>query len=73
MEWEFWVGGGKAGDEILLVGADGTFRGIASMTMWRCELEIDVLFMHVVAKCLACFVVELLQFRLETSFFKAVE
>ena len=72
-EREFWVGGGEAGDEMILVGADSTFRGIASMAMWRCELEIDVLFMHVVAKCLACFVVELLQFRFETRFFEAVE
>ena len=72
-EREFWVGGGEAGDEMILVGADGSLRGIASMAMWRCELEIDVLFMHVVAKCLACFVVELLQFWFETSFFKAVE
>ena len=72
-EWELWVGGGEAGDEMILVGADSTFRGIASMAMWRCELEIDVLCMHVVAKCLACFIVNFLQFRLETRFFKAVE
>ena len=72
-EWEFRVGGGEAGDEMILVGADSTFHGIASMAMWRCELEIDVLFMHVVAKCLACFVVELLQFWFDASFLKAVE
>ena len=52
-ERDLGVGGGKAGNEMILVGADSTFRGIVAMAMWRCELEIDGLFMHVVAKCLA--------------------
>jgi hypothetical protein len=48
VDQEFWIDGGEAGDDMIFVGADGMFHGIAATAMWQWKLKINVFFIHVI-------------------------
>lgn len=41
MEREVWVSAAQAGNEMIFESADGSLSGIATVDMWRCQLEIN--------------------------------
>ena len=47
MERKVWIHAAPSCDEMVLAGADGSFRRIGPMLVGRDELEVKLLFTHV--------------------------
>lgn len=47
MQRKVFVGAAEAGNEMVFEGADGASSGVSLVEVWRHQLEINVLFMHV--------------------------
>jgi hypothetical protein len=62
-----WVSGTEARNEMILERADGSFSGVASMNMWRCQLKINVRGDEEILECACCFIVETLEEGFESS------
>jgi len=65
VEWEFGVKTTETGDKMILVGADGTFGGVASMASRGCKLEINIVGPHEGLEQFGTFVVQALELRTE--------
>ena len=57
VEGEGFVGAAETGDEMVFEGSDGSLSGVAAVDVWRGELEVDVLAVHVLLEGCGGFVV----------------
>lgn len=67
MKREIGVGAAEAGNEVVLEGPDGAFCGIAAVDAGGYELEVYVLFAHVVLQDGGGFVVKALEARAQAG------
>ena len=56
--WEFGVTRGQSSAEMILEGANCTFRGVAAMVIWGDKLEVDIVFVEGALHSAGAFFVE---------------